>query len=208
MNGKEEEVKQVSKTIEYRKNLIEVITGRAEACKKIKSEKPEIQKLVEKLMNYVDYFNTIEPYKTTIFDFMSLNEVKVLPEFAPFVNPKSVRLIPGNIQSVDLLVRAVSPIKKPDYQDYLNTMIKWRNLFKKDISDTVTLESLKSDKSFADIMARAGYVGEGDVIMVRFDSTPFIPIPIAGSLASMFEDGYLNSNYKDVTDYYFKTVIF
>ena len=203
MNGKE-----VTKTTKYRKDLLDVIVKRAEACKKIKAEEKDIQNLAEKLMNYVDYFNTIEPYKTTIFDFMSLNEVKVLPEFAPFVYPKSVRLIPGNIQSKDLLVRDKSVTIKADYQDYINTMIKWRNLFKKDISDAVSLESLKSDKSFADIMAKAGYVDEDGTIVVRFDSTPFIPVPIVGTLSQMFEDGYLNSDYHDVTDYYFKTVIF
>lgn len=204
MSGKE--VKS-NKTTEYG-NLIGTIVKRADACKKIKATEEEIKSLVTKLMKYIDYFNTVKPYNTTLFDFMPLNEVKVLPEFVPFIFPKSVRLIPGNIQSSDLLVRPDVAVYNYDYQDYLNTMVKWRNLFKKDISDAVNLESLKTDKSFADVLAKAGYVGEDGNIVVRFDSTPFIPVPLAGTLSSMFEDGYLNSDSSEVTEYYFRTVVF
>lgn len=207
MQNKEEN--KVTKT--YRDSVVDTMLKRAEACKKIKSDEKEIKGLVTKLFNYIDYFNRIEPYKTILFDFMPLSEIKILPEFAPFVYPKSVRLIPGNIQSTDLLVRPNSngvSDSNADYQDYLNTMIKWRNLFKKDISDAISLESLKTEKSFSDILNRAGYCDEDGKIYVRFDSTPFIPIPIIGELDRFFEDGYLNSDYLDVVSYYLKTLLF
>lgn len=159
------------------------IIDRAEVCKKIKAD--DIAKTVELIFEYIRYFNSIQEFDNHVFDYKTFDMVTVPNEFADFIIPKSVKLEPGVRQSTDVLVREARDKEfSGSLEGWVDLIVRWRQYFKKDIlSDVTSLASIKVDKSITDVLNKSRFLakeGKEVVEYVRYDSTPFIPITLAG----------------------------
>lgn len=191
-----------------------LITERADVCKKVRRTRDEIAKLVDQILKYIDYFNSIEEFDSYVFDYQDMNNVMIPNEFADFIIPRSVKFVPGLRQSTDVLVRAERP-KKIDFtlSKWVDLCVEWRSLFKKDFrSDVVTLASLKVDKSIADVLPKACFEGEDETGQIstwaRYETSPYVPIMLDTWLMSLYRADYYNADKEQILRDYLSTVMY
>jgi hypothetical protein len=174
--------------------LVEIINSK----KKIKDN--NVDKYVNVVMNYIEFFNSLDEFKTSI-DGRVFSDVMILNEFAPWILPRSVRFDPSNISTKDLLVRPVIDDFKFNYEEYVLACNNIRRCFKSDISGNVTnLDSLRIHKSLNDVMPYitiemkdVPHDDEFPVYGVRYMNTSFIPIEVDSSLECLFRNDYFNA---------------
>lgn len=190
----------------------ELISERAYACKKIKlDQQKQIEPVVDKIVKYLKYFNTIGEFDTKIFDLREFSEVNIPNEFKDFITPKCVKYVPGSRQSYDLLVRDdIDPeAELLSLPDWIDTYIEWRGFFKKDgTSDLTTLATLKVERSFNDVLPESYFVDDDGNSFLRYENTPYVPIRLEPAAASLFRADYFNSDVTTIVRDYLTAVTF
>jgi hypothetical protein len=175
--------------------------------KKINVNESIVQQIVEKIFKHIHYFNSLKADEA-IIDNHPLSDWVILNEFTGFVMPNSVRYESGNRIYKDLLSRPTSDFK-PDFQDYIMALSKFRGLFKKDaLSDVTNLGNLRVDKSFEEVRPHITVsVSKDDMSLafeddktnvVRYVDNPFIPIPVEGLYNFVDASIYFTASEKQV----------
>lgn len=163
----------------------------------------EHKEYINTILKYIDYFNSLGEFETRVLD-RNLDEIIILNEFKDLIIPRSVRYNPSDLRTKDLLKRSGKPngYSKLNYSEFIFAQINFRRLFKKDISSNITtLASIKVNKSLTEVMPYVGKVttSNGGIkeFVVKYDSAPFIPLFINGSVLDVFEENYWNASIKD-----------
>lgn len=203
--------------------VIDLITNRAYACKKIRYDLNQIKAMVTEIVNYIDYFNTINEFDSYVFDYQAMDIVMIPNEFVPFIYPRTVKYIPGLRQSTDLLYRQGLPMNfTPVFSEWVDLCVTWRGLFKKDFnSDVSSLASIKVDKALTDVLDKAVYFDmveedgtysivndEDNMGELRYETSPYIPIPLIPITADLYRNDYYNSDFEKIVRDYLSTVTF
>lgn len=156
------------------------------------------------ILKYIEYFNSIGEFETRVLD-RNLDEIVILNEFKDLIIPRSVRYNPSDLRTKDLIKRVNKPngYSKLNYSEFILAQVNFRRLFKKDINSNVTtLATIKVNKSLNEVMpyvCKLSSSSNGGVkeYLVRYDSAPFIPLFINGSVLDVFEENYWNASIKD-----------
>jgi len=190
------------------------VVSRADASRKMRLDpKKDISPVVDGLFKYVDYFNSIQEFDSYVFNYNRFDEVMVPNEFIDFVYPKSVKYVPGLRQSTDMLIRTEVPKGSTfTMEEWIDYCTKWRSFFKKDFrTDVTSLATLKVDKSLADVLAKAVYTVDTDKgvdTFVRYEGSPFVPIPLELITMGLYRDDYYNARYDEIVRDYLSTQIY
>lgn len=190
--------------------IYQLLVNRILASTKIRVNSDIVKETVAKLLKYINVFNAMDEYQDRVLD-ANLDTIKVIGELAPFIEPSSVRLDPNDVKTSNLLVEWEkiddSDMSVNEFHDLEAEFRKW---FKKDASENVeTLDHLRVAKSFNDVLPRMAIdLGVGDW-WTRFDSAPFIPIPLdASKVGGLFRSMYFSALVVDMIEEYFKPLVF
>jgi hypothetical protein len=190
--------------------IYELLVNRIEASKRIRVDSAIVKETVAKLLQYINVFNAMDEYQDRVLD-ANLDTIKVIGELAPFIEPSSVRLDPNDVKTSNLLVEweevDASDMSVNEFHDLEAEFRKW---FKKDASENVeTLDHLRVAKSFNDVLPRMAIELEGGEWWTKFDSAPFIPVPLdASKVGGLFRDMYFSATVEDMIEEYFKPLVF
>lgn len=156
-------------------------------CKRItlskdaKMDLSETERIIHRLFDYIHFFNSqYVKDGVSILGGKSWNEIPVCNEFKDFILPNSVRYDPADRAWTDLISKREeikeADISKLSYQDYIETLIVYKSLFKDSITNNVSyLSDVKKDVSLSDVISRS--IRDDKCI---FNNTPFVPIEING----------------------------
>jgi hypothetical protein len=185
----------------------DVFGKRALNQRRISVKDEDVKNLVHTIFCYIHYFNSLAE-DTRMIDSREISEWPILNEFKDFIMPNSVRYESGNRQFADVLVRNTEPIEgfKPNYTNYLDTLSRFRGIFKKDASDNrVMLDSLRVDRSFEEIRSIAGNAVK--LNKVHYINDPFVPVPV-NCMAVLTHDYYWNAEAIAVVSDYISKLFF
>jgi hypothetical protein len=132
--------------------LVQKLNERAEAQKRVsKYDRTSL----EIICNFINYVNSLDEDTLRVFD-RDFDDIVIPTELKDLVLPKSVRLIPGDRRTEDILLRPEINSKPcASYAEYMNAVDQFRGYFKKDSkSDMVTLSSLRVDVSLVEVLDR------------------------------------------------------
>lgn len=186
---------------------------KVKANAKIRVNESEVEKVVDRLFDYVDYFNSLPEYTYFVFD-RHINDIQLLDELKPFIIPDSVRLHPTDIRTKDLLVRSSLSEKAEkeaySYVDLVNLMSNFRRFFKSDINDRMfSLGSQRVPKSLADVEAIMACKLNGN-LTINYQDTAFIPVELIAAVGKdLYREDYFNcSDIKILLSDYFANMRF
>lgn len=190
-----------------------------------KPEDNEVRELIDAIFGYIVNFNSLDE-DTTIINNHPLGDWPILNEFKDLILPNSVRWKAGDKAYNDVLVRVTHKdyvdvekgihkkvdVSQLDYLDYLDKLSQFRSLFKKDASsDYVSLESLRVDKSIADVIDYV-IVEDEDSKRCHYDTTPFVPViklKLDNSVYSaLFKTWYYSADVDEVADVFISKLFF
>lgn len=192
----------ILKTLEEQLPLVVDSTKRSNAVKlgsttKGKVDGNNINSVISALIPYYKLFNSLGR-KTTWIEEMkcSTDEVNILNEFAPFIYPSAVLFNPSSDNAIDLL-------KRDEYDDELvysledfemlqNHVRRWFNRSGRE--NVVTLSSLRTDKSLADVLPRVIVKDR-----VSYSGTPFVPLNLVDE--GRFMENFFNHYEYSVSAY-------
>jgi hypothetical protein len=191
-------------------SLSKEIANKAFSQKKISVKgSDDVEKITKVIIDHIRHFNSLEA-DTVMVNNHPLSDWIVLNEFSQFVMPNSVRYESGNRIYKDLLVRPDPKDGfKPNFQEYIMALSKFRGLFKKDaLTDITNLSNLRVDKSFEEVRPYITVTtSTSDIIvtpendnkdMVRYLDNPFVPIPVKGLFNFVDASIYFTASYTDV----------
>lgn len=161
----------------------------------------DIDKVVSKLCDYVRLFNSLGEFDTWCLD-TTLDKIPIPNEFVPFILPSSVRFVPSDRRTKDLLIRDnFNSNKDMSLSDLYDTISNLRRIEKKGSLDEITsLDSIHKPSSYNDVLDRVFTKDNG--FNVRYDSTPFVPLLLKDEATSLFEKTYFNTSFKVVLKHY------
>jgi hypothetical protein len=190
------------------------VVARAISSAKIRVDEGKINTIVNEIFEYLKLFNTLDEFSSRYLG-RDLDKIEIVQELSIFVIPSSVRLIPSDRKTLDVLVKEedTSFEESASYADFIDWQIKWRNLFKKDItSNMVSLGSLKVPKSLAEVLPIAAFdfiEEEGYSCLVRSTDQPYMPILLRSEMVGpLFRSDYLNASALEVIDDYLAPMIY
>jgi len=190
--------------------VIQLLKARIIATKKINIKDPlndktstdqYIDQTLNKIWDYINYFNSLPEFTETIFEGRKLEDIEVANEWKDFIFPESVRLDPTDLKTENLRV-VVNGSGEPsefNYNDWLNLQLTFRSWFKLDLSQTTTnLAVCRAPKAMMDILPIASFNKGKGFNDVRSIDDPFIPIPLKKEVAVLFRNDYLNTTSEQV----------
>jgi hypothetical protein len=178
---------------------------------KVRTDEKDVKDTVKKLFEYIVYFNTMVEFQDRILN-VNVSQISLIKEIAGFVIPESVRLIPADRRTADLLVRAKLgdiDVSNFNINEFYDLQAHFRKYFRKDLAqDMVNLKDIKVPKSFNDIMQHMAVSVDG-VLCVRYDGEPYIPIELdANAVQLLFRKDYWNADADDIIADYLAPVVF
>lgn len=194
------------------KSFNQQLVNRFEVIKRRNVDHDCVVKYVNRLLNYVDLFNSIDEYSQFILN-RDIKDIEIPTSIAPMIAPKSIRGVVQNIKSRNLVDRkyCYSSAKLPDkideslsYSDYINVVETISNWFKTDFRSItkVSLYDLRKDLPLFDNIDLTFSSYAINDIQFNFIKEGALPIPIMGkdNLSSVvYESGYFNYS---LSDYY------
>lgn len=132
--------------------LVQKLNERAEAQKRV--SKYDMTSL-NVICNFINYVNSLDEDTLRVFD-RDFDDIVIPTELKDLVLPKSVRVIPGDRRTEDVLLRPETKSAVcTSYAEYINAVDQFRGYFKRDSkSDMTTLSSLRVDVSLVEILDR------------------------------------------------------
>lgn len=155
-----------------------------------------------KIIDFINYVNSLDEGCYQVFEGRLIDDILIPKEFADFIIPKSVRLIPGDRKFTDLLVRGNVKECPVTYDQLMNAYDTFRGNFKRDsFVDMITIGSLRVDKSLNEVISN---ICLDDVCHV--DGLG-IPIEVKADI-NVIEKRYFNQSLEDVVDDYLHNLKF
>lgn len=158
----------------------------------------KINDVITAIIPYLRLFNSLEARTTWVEEMKcSTIEIQILNEFAPFILPASVKFNPSSDNSVDLLLRenfnsdeglgSKTKYSIEEFERLQSHIRRWWNRSGRE--NTVSLASLRTDKSLADVLPRV-VVEDG----VAYSDTPFVPL-------NLVDEGRFMENFFNEYEY-------
>lgn len=195
--------------LEVSEKYILELGRKSEKNRKISAKAGEVKKAVDEIAEYITLFNSGDEFTVRFLD-RDMEDIPVLDEFKGIVLPKSVRYNPSDRRTRDLLVREEdeADVSKYSFSDYMRKLDNYRRYFKKDAnSGYVMLSSLRTDKSYSEVMSNMAVV-INDELLVRYDSSPFVPVQLDANAAALVELNYFNATAELVIQHQVASVTF
>lgn len=157
-----------------------------------------IKMVLSAIIPYLRLFNSLEARTTWVEEMKcSTSEIQILSEFAPFILPASVKFNPSSDNSVDLLLRenfnsdeglgSKTKYSIEEFERLQSHIRRWWNRSGRE--NTVSLASLRTDKSLSDVLPRV-VVEDG----VAYSDTPFVPL-------NLVDEGRFMENFFNEYEY-------
>lgn len=192
-----------------KETIINEMTARVVSTKKINVRDPEgieknqvsyIKNVITGIFDYIELFNSIPEFTTTMSDGRRFEDIVVAKEWCQFIYPESVRYDPTDLKTNNLIIKLTGVDSVFNYNEWLNKQLTFRSWFRMDLSQaTENLANLRAPRSLSDVLPIARFVENhydfakiGEKNDLRSIDEPYIPIPIDIRIKCMFRDDYLN----------------
>lgn len=159
-----------------------------------------IEDTISTLCKYVRLFNSLGEHEEWCLG-TTLDNIKVPNELLPFLMPSSVRFVPSDRRTKDLLIRDKFKFPEASLDNFYDTISDFRRIEKKgSMEDLTSLDSIRKPSSYNDVLDRVFTVANGK--NVKYDVNPFVPLLLTDDATSLFERTYFNTSFDIVLKHF------
>lgn len=183
--------------------IINKLTARANAQKKIRVSDDDVKEVLEGIFTYIQYFNSLDEYQTMVFN-RPMSEINIVKELSHFINPASVRIDSSDKGWRDLLLRdkELAGKTKLNLHEFYDYQMRFRGFFKRNFSDDlVNLSELRKHVNLVDVLSKVSTNNK-----VWYNGNAYIPIKVSDDVFRMDRNIHFTVDADDVISDFISTL--